>query len=194
MGHKEKMKCAPNKAKDNNMHMNMDNNMNMGMEPEANMNPSHIEMEDEKKLESLYPRTYFILIPAIRRKLDVMEGKKGNKHIPDRQELNEMVREIFEEVEEELKKELENCEDEDMMRQFGRRRGMRRRLIGDLAGTALIGELLGRRRRHYPPPYGYPGGYYGYPPVPPMPPVLPPPPRPRPPVPGPGYYPPYPGY
>lgn len=170
MRDKEKMHCPsenPVKGMEMNVNPNMEN---------PNINPYQMDDMDERRLEALYPRTYFIVIPAIRKRCDAMEMKREIMYIPDREELQDMIDEIYEEVEDDIERELDEYDDDDMTRQRGRRRRRRRRLTKDLIGIALIGELLRRRRRHPRPPfYGYPRcGYYewSYP----------------------GYYPPYPGY
>jgi hypothetical protein len=145
---KEKMHCASNSNKP------------------ANMEHHPVMATEEQRLEGMYPKTYLLIIPCIRKKCDSMEMKKGEMYIPEKEEMDEMIEEICSEIEEEIEEILEDHEDEEMTRQRRRRR-RRRRLFRDYVGSILIGELLGRRRRrppYFPPPYH--GGYPGYPPYP----------------------------
>lgn len=152
MKDKEKMYRSPN---------NPNPNPNMGLSP--------VMDDGEERLQGMYPRTYFIIMPVLKDCCDKMEHKHGKDHIPCKEELKEMVEEICSEVEEAVEKIYEEDDDEEMMRQRGRRRRRRRRLFRDYVGTILLGELLGRRRRppyFAPPPPPYYGGYQPYPPYP----------------------------
>ncbi|TDT51961.1 hypothetical protein [Fonticella tunisiensis] len=130
------------------------------------MDMENMEDEGEQRLEMMYPETYYIIRPAVVNRCDIMETKHGEMHIPDREEMDEMIEEICDEVEEEVEKEIKSSKD-NMSRQFGYGR---RRLLRDLVGVSLIGELLGRRRRRrrrrpfpHPPYGGYPPYYGPYP-------------------------------
>jgi hypothetical protein len=84
-----------------------------------------------------------------------MEMHHGHDHMPSREELDEMVEDIYRDSRPDLKGIMDDEEDEDDMRQ----RYGRRRLLRDLLGVLLVRELIGRRPRHG---YGYNNWpYYG---------------------------------
>lgn len=115
-----------------------------------------------EQLESMYPRVYFIIFPHVRLHCDSMDEKHGDMYVPDKEEIRDMVEDIYRKVEKDLRDyDDDKCRNEDMTRQY-----RPRALARDLIRIILISELLRRRRRRFFPPYGgysYYGGYPIYP-------------------------------
>lgn len=109
-----------------------------------------------------YPELYYRLYPKVE---DCMDRYMGRYEV-DPNMTNEEIQELIDEIYEKM---IEECpeidEDPEERRSLGLHEvdGMqrpfygRRRLLRDIIGIILIGELFRRRRRPY---YGYPG--YGY--------------------------------
>ena len=115
-------------------------------------------MEWQKKMESMYPKIYFIVYPKVKYHCDMLMSKYGMMHIPDKDEMKEICEDIVKKIEHEM--ENTRDDDKDMTRQFGY--GARRFLV-DLAGILLINQLVGRPYYgYYPYYYPYYGGYQGY--------------------------------
>jgi hypothetical protein len=130
--------------------------------PEMCMQCKKSMMERHQKLESMYPKVYFIIYPKVKHHCDMMIAKHGMMYIPDRDEMKEMCEDIVKSIEHELH-EMKEDDEREMTRQFG---FARRRFLGDLAGILLINQLVGRPYYGYYPYsyYSYPYyGYYGYP-------------------------------
>jgi hypothetical protein len=146
-----------------NMNMEMNEMENMkGMENAENMeemeNMKDME-DDDRDLEALYPRTYFLVLPAIQKHLDDMESKHGKDHMPSKEEFEEMIEKIYKEVEHDVEKMSRNYEESEYFRQIAPFPGM---LLRDMVGIGAIGEMGRRRWRRRPfYPYHRPPGYYG---------------------------------
>ncbi|WP_265447009.1 hypothetical protein [Acetivibrio straminisolvens] len=110
----------------------------------------------EQQLESMYPRTYYIVYPRVVHHCDMMDMNYGCYYCPTKEELDKMCDKICNEVE----AEVETAICEEMKEEADRQLGFGgRRLLRAFVGTLLISELLRRRRR----PYGFSGYYGGYP-------------------------------
>lgn len=122
-----------------------------------------MEMPQEE-LESMYPRCYYIINPEAERQCDMHCAKYGSMHMPNRQQVENMVDEIDNRVGADVDEEYKDMDDDG--RQFGLGfGGGRRRFRRDLITILLLRALLRRRRRPYGYPWfpGYGGGYGGYP-------------------------------
>jgi hypothetical protein len=136
-------------------------NMPMTQDNMMNMNKGAVE---ERQIEMLYPHSYYIIYPHVRAHCDKLEQKHGKMYCPSKEEFEKILEDICDKVEKELEddedkkdKDKDDCREEERRR---RRRYNRRRLLGDLAGVILIGELLGRRQPYYGPGYYGPGYWY----------------------------------
>lgn len=135
--------------------------MNMPMQYAPMMEMPH------EQLESMYPRCYHIMNPEVERQCDKMCSNYGNMYTPTRQQLDSMVDEIDDKVGADVDADYQDYENDD--RQLGGFGGGfgggRRRFRRDLITILLLRSL--RRRRRRPPfggfPWGYGGGYGGYP-------------------------------
>jgi len=115
-----------------------------------------------QQLESMYPKTYFVIYPVVSEMCDMMDMKYGTTYCPRKEELDKAIEEIVVRVEPQIEVIVrDNPGEMEEARQFG---FYGRRFLRDLAGILLIRELLGRRRPFYGYPfyYGYPGFYGGY--------------------------------
>lgn len=129
-----------------------------------------MEEDDDRDLEALFPKVYFGILPIVQKHIDKMEEMHGEMHMPEKEEMEEMLDNILNEVEPDVENMMRDDIDNSLTRQFPERA-----ILRDLIGIVGVGEMMGRRRRRrrpYPfPPYGRPGGYYGgYPPYPGRPP------------------------
>ena len=115
-----------------------------------------MEMPQEQ-MESMYPKVYDIVYPHVKHQCDMHDSKYGMMHEPNREQFDEMVKDINNKVEGEVEAEVSK---EENQRQFG---FGGRRLLRDLIAILLLRQLLGRRRPHYGGYGGYGGGYGGYP-------------------------------
>jgi len=113
----------------------------------------------EQQLESMYPKVYHAIYPAVVQRCDAMDMKYGPTYIPDKKEVESMIDDIYIRVEGDVNIIIEQEYGEhNEDRQFGYGgRGLLRGFIGAL----LIRDLIGRRRRPF---YGSPfGGGFGSP-------------------------------
>ncbi|MCX7708407.1 MAG: hypothetical protein N2484_01010 [Clostridia bacterium] len=124
-------------------------------------NQPYPTMQMPEQLENMFPKTYYMVQPAVERRCDMMMGKHGDHQTPSREEveanIDDIVNEVGPEVEGMLEQEMGG-------RQFFGYGG--RRVFRDLVGILLLGSLLRRRPYGYYNPYpfyGYPGFYGGYP-------------------------------
>ncbi len=146
------------------MHMmNMPNMSDMHMmKPEnmMNMPGKYNPMADmtKEKIETMYPRIYFIINPVIVSQCDAFTGMAPLDENLSKEQMDRMVDNVYRMVEGQVNAEYGNMEEMDNRQPFG---FGRRRFLRDVIGILLIRELIGRRRR---PGYGYPGfgGYPGY--------------------------------
>lgn len=119
----------------------------MGMTPMMNMT--------EPQLEALYPNTYNIIQPQVENMCNIMEAHHGKMYCPSNKEMKDIVDQIYTNVESDVEAATkENPNDRE--RQFF---GGGRRILRDLIGILLIGNLIRRRRRPF---YAYPGYYGGF--------------------------------
>lgn len=141
----------------------MDNMHNKPMMPNYNQ-PAYqmpnmpVMVEGEKQIEMLYPQSYYIIYPHVRYHCDMLERKHGKNYCPTKEEMEDILEDIFKKVEKELDKEDEDKKDKDHCRGEERKRKRPydgRRLLNDLIGVILIGELLDRRRPFYGQGYWY---------------------------------------
>lgn len=149
------------------MNPTMNPNINMYMNPCINpcMYP-YVQMMDmsdccypmmtmaEKQLESMYPKVYIIVHPAVQHHCDMMDAKFGMMHIPSREELDSLADGIVKIVSPDVEVIITQSEREEE-RQLGLGG---RRLLRDLVSILLLRELIRRRR----PFFGF-GRYNGYP-------------------------------
>jgi len=114
--------------------------------------------QSERQIEMLYPHSYYIIYPHVRYHCDMLERKYGKNYCPTKEELEDILEDICKKVEKELDKDDDDKKDKDHCRGDERKRRRpydRRRLLNDLVGIILIGELLDRRRSYYGPGYWY---------------------------------------
>lgn len=109
----------------------------------------------QPELESLYPNTYNIIQPEVENMCNKLDAAKGKMYCPNPNELNSMVEEIYKKVESDVEAAVKESPNPGE-RQFY---GGGRRILRDLIGILLVGNLIRRRRRPF---FGYPG-FYGYP-------------------------------
>ena len=106
----------------------------------------------EQQLNAMYPRTYHMIYPQIVRACDTMDMNHGPMHMPNHDEVENMVEDVVGKVENDIDVVLKENENQRQLGYGGRR------LLRDLTGILLIRELIRRRRRpQYP--YGYGPGY-----------------------------------
>lgn len=113
---------------------------------------------DERQIEMMYPHSYYVIYPHVRYKCDLLERKYGKNYCPTKEEMKDIVEDICKKVEKELERDVDDKKDKDQCRAEDRRRRRRydrRRLLNDLVGVILIGELLNRRGPYYGPGYWY---------------------------------------
>ncbi len=108
----------------------------------------------QQQLESMYPRSYHIIKPAVESMCDRMVASNGQMYTPTREQLEAMIDEIYGRVEADVSNAVKENRDEE--RQFF---GGGRRIFRDFIGALLITSLIGRRRR----PFGFfPGFFPGF--------------------------------
>lgn len=121
----------------------------------------------EEQLESMYPKSYYTIHPAVERTCDRITASCGPMFTPTHEQLESMVDQVYDEVEADVC-DIDNRNESSDDRQFlpGGRRFLR-----DLIAILLIRDLINRRRPYYgyqpyygvTPYYGVPGVYGGYP-------------------------------
>lgn len=113
------------------------------------------------ELERLYPQSYYIIYPEVVRQCNRLDQVYGPMYMPNREQLEPVVDEIYNNVENQLNVDTRDYDSA----QYGYRR-RRRGFLGDLIWFVLLGELFGRRRRRRYPYYDYdrpyPRPYYPY--------------------------------
>lgn len=129
--------------------------------PKQHMMPEYTMPES---LEEMYPKSYIIIYPQVKRHCHMMERMHGGMHNITREHVEEACENIYKSCEKDLKEYMKDEDDHDNEsesesehshdhRQYGY---VRRGLAGDLIQILLLRELFGRRRRPY---YNYYGGY-----------------------------------
>lgn len=108
----------------------------------------------QPQLESMYPNTYNIVQPAVENACNNMLANKGPMYAPNKEDINNMVNEVYSKVENEVETMIKKNTSERERQFFGGSRF----LLRDLVGILLINNLVRRRR----PFFGYPGFYGGY--------------------------------
>ena len=132
--------------------------MNMqGQQPVMNMQGQQNPMMNmtQPELESMYPNTYNIIQPHVENMCNQIEAKHGKMHCPSKDEMSKMVDQIYSNVENDVEAAIKQSTNSNERQFFGGGR----RILRDLIGIMLIGNLVGRRR----PFWGHPGFYGGYP-------------------------------
>ena len=110
----------------------------------------------EQQLESMYPRIYFIIYPAVIRCCDMMDATHGSMYAPKPEDVEHMVDDIYGTVEADVEAAVKQESGTSAERQFG---FGGRPLLRGLIGILLLRELLRRRRRPF---FGFPfGGGFG---------------------------------
>ncbi|NLZ49288.1 MAG: hypothetical protein GX895_11030 [Clostridiales bacterium] len=148
---KQKGQCPMDKIYSNPMMANY----NIPAYQMANM---PLTVQNERQIEMLYPRSYYIIYPHVRYQCDMLERKYGKNYCPTKEEMEDILEDIYIKVEKELDKDDDDKKDKDHCRGEDRKRRRpydRRRLLNDLIGIILIGELLDRRRTYYGPGFWY---------------------------------------
>lgn len=126
--------------------------------PAYQMSNMPMMVKDERQIEMLYPQSYYIIYPHVRYHCDMLERKYGKNYCPTKEEMKDMVEDISKKVQKELDKDEDDKKDKDHCKGDDKKRKRtydRRRLLNDLIGIILIGELLDRRRPYYGTGYWY---------------------------------------
>ncbi len=113
--------------------------------------------QQQQPLESMYPEVYHTIYPEVVRHCNMLDNAYGQMYMPNREELEPVIENIYENVDEKIKNQSIDEKDQDKTLQY-RRGGF----LNDLVWVIFLNELLGRRRRRRYPGYGYypPYGYY----------------------------------
>jgi hypothetical protein len=110
----------------------------------------------DQQLESMYPRIYHTVYPAVCRRCDMADANLGPTHIPTKENLENMIENIYAEVEKDVEADIKRESRDFDERQFI---GPARPLLRGLIGILLIRELQRRRRRRF---FGFPFGGFGF--------------------------------
>jgi len=123
-----------------------------------------------QQLESMYPRSYYMIYPEVHRHTDMLCAKYGSMYTPSRRQIDAMVDDIDSTVGADVDAEYRDDDDDidSDERQLGIGAvgfGGRRRFRRDLITILLLRELAHRRPHHhrFGDPFGYDDEFGGYP-------------------------------
>lgn len=102
---------------------------------------------DTQDIEAMYPETYHIVYPCVRKECDLLEMQYGPMQAPSQAKMREMVDKIYARVEADVEATVKGDRDSKEDRQLGLGG---RRVLRDLIAILLLREILRRRR-----PFGF---------------------------------------
>lgn len=111
----------------------------------------------QQQLEAMYPKSYYIIQPAVEESCDKMTATYGQMFTPTHEQLETMIDDIYNKIEVSIEVVVKQSTAEHERQFFG----SGRRILRDFIGALLIANLLRRRRPYYGYGYGYPGFFGG---------------------------------